>query len=384
MKFAFCVFKYYPYGGLEKNFLRVLQEVLNRGHSVTVYTMKWEGDVPEFAENNKNFSLEIIKTKGITNHTKCYNYYLKLQELIAFKSFDLKVGFNRMPGLDLYYCADVCFKYDVNRRKSSLFKLTPRYKLYSSFEQSVFSSESKTCILALSHIQKRIYIQEYNTQYERFFDVPAGIDKQRIREALSKDNRREMRLKLGLDNSMNMLLMIGSDFKRKGVTRTLYAIAALPEKLKKQTVLYVLGKGKIKQMLQLANKLKISTNVFFEGGVSNVPDYLAAGDLLVHPALAENTGNAIVESLIAGMPVVATDNCGYAFHIEEAQAGRVVDGENFQQSLLNDAIQQIITLSNSEKANLCNNALNYADNVDFYSRPFVISDIIELLAGRNK
>ena len=382
MKFAFCLFKYYPFGGLEKNFLRILKEVLRRGHQVKVFTMRWEGDLQEF--KNKNFSLQIISPRGLSNHKKCYNYYLKLRDILADESFDLKVGFNRMPGLDLYYCADVCFKYDVNMRKSSFFKLTPRYKVYAAFEDAVFSSKSKTFILALSHIQKRIYMQEYNTPKERFFDIPAGIDKGKIRDALTVDNRQAFRKELGLSDDSNMLLMIGSDFKRKGVARTIRAIASLPNELRNKTQLYILGKGKVHPMIKLATSLGIATCVHFQGGVGNVPDYLAASDLLIHPALAENTGNAIVEAIIAGTPVIATDNCGYAFHIEKACAGSVVPGESFQQAFLNDAIKKHLQLNKSDIAKLSQNAINYADKVDFYSRPKVIADIIDLLANRNK
>ena len=45
MKLALCLFKYFPYGGLQRNFLAIAQELIARGHELTVYTGSWGGNV---------------------------------------------------------------------------------------------------------------------------------------------------------------------------------------------------------------------------------------------------------------------------------------------------------------------------------------------------
>ena len=62
----------------------------------------------------------------------------------------------------------------------------------------------------------------------------------------------------------------------------------------------------------------------FLGGRSDVPRFLLGADLLIHPAYHENTGTALLEALVAGLPVLVTDVCGYAHYIAEADAGRVL------------------------------------------------------------
>jgi UDP-glucose:(heptosyl)LPS alpha-1,3-glucosyltransferase len=187
-----------------------------------------------------------------------------------------------------------------------------------------------------------------------------------------------------VNNDENMLIMIGSDFKRKGVLRSLEAIAALPLDIKQKTKLFVLGRGKEKIIRKYAASLGIESQLFLQGGVDNVPQYLASADLLLHPALAENTGNAIVEALIAGVPAIATDNCGYAFHILEAHAGYVIPGESFSQKKFNEVLLEFLKLDNNNRTLLSTNAYEYADRVDFYSRPSAIADVIESLINQNK
>ena len=51
MRFAFALFKYFPFGGLQSDMLRIAECAAARGHEVTVFTGAWEGPgpVPEFA-----------------------------------------------------------------------------------------------------------------------------------------------------------------------------------------------------------------------------------------------------------------------------------------------------------------------------------------------
>ncbi len=46
MKLALCLYKYFPYGGLQRDFLRILTECQQRGHAVDVYTSEWQGKSP--------------------------------------------------------------------------------------------------------------------------------------------------------------------------------------------------------------------------------------------------------------------------------------------------------------------------------------------------
>ncbi|XPE24986.1 hypothetical protein ACNKHM_13145 [Shigella sonnei] len=44
---AFCLYKYFPFGGFAAHFMRIAQTVAARGHHVRVYTQSWEGECPD-------------------------------------------------------------------------------------------------------------------------------------------------------------------------------------------------------------------------------------------------------------------------------------------------------------------------------------------------
>jgi UDP-glucose:(heptosyl)LPS alpha-1,3-glucosyltransferase len=384
MRLAFAIFKYYPFGGLERNFVKIVEECLRRGHSVTIHTMRWDGDVPPSIAENASCVIEKVPFTGLSNHARCASYAENLQSVLEKREFDLIVGFNRMPALDLYYCADVCYVDDIRKRRTPLPSLTPRHRLYAKFEKAVFSPESETAILALSDIQRAIYIKEYGTQPERFFPIPPGIDTKLIRTAAAPENRPANRRSLGLNDDDAMLLMVGSDFSRKGVDRSVKALASLPPSSRGRVKLFVAGKGKTRRFAKLAESLGVGDDVIFLGAVDDVPRLLGAADLLLHPARAENTGNAIVEALTAGVPVLTLSNCGYAFHVEKSNAGAVLDGWCFSQNDFNAKLAESLSADGASKEKWRRNALRYSSETDFHSRPQVVADIIAKLAERKK
>ncbi len=104
MKLALCLYKYFPYGGLERDFLRILKECHQRGHSVHVYTAEWQGERP------REINLHLLRSKLSViskrlrlegNHARDRRFFSRLQQALTSEHFDAVIGFNKMPGLDL-------------------------------------------------------------------------------------------------------------------------------------------------------------------------------------------------------------------------------------------------------------------------------------------
>jgi UDP-glucose:(heptosyl)LPS alpha-1,3-glucosyltransferase len=208
------------------------------------------------------------------------------------------------------------------------------------------------------------------------------VDTQRIQSFLGKENRKKIRAELQLAEEDNFLLMIGSNFHTKGVDRSLHALAALPHHLKKSTSLFIIGKGDHKKYVALARKLGAENQVRFLGGRDDVPRFLAGADLLLQPSLTENTGNAIVEALVAGIPVLATQTCGYAEHVMKAQAGKVIPCNPFKQEQMNFLLREMLT--SPDRNRWRDNALAYAAQTDLSSRPVVVADLLEIIADSKR
>ena len=354
--------------------MAISRECLKRGHHLDIFTMKWQGEVPDAG----NISVNPVKTRGMSNHQRAASFVNALQSSLDPSKYDLIMGFNRIPGLDIYYAADVCYIDRIRRQRSMLSRLTPRYRLFSAYEKAVFSPETTTKIIYLSGQEKQIYQDCYQTQKDRFYYAPPGVDKKQIQALVNEKNRRIIRRELGVGKDNILLLMIGSNFHTKGVDRAILALAALPADLRRNTSLFIIGKGKDKMYRKQAHRLGIAKNINFLGGRNDVPRFLAGADFVLQPSRTENTGNAIVEGLVAGIPVLATASCGYAEHISRARAGKIISAP-FCQEEMNRLLKDM--LRSPERNSWIKNAQNYAAKTDLYNRPQVVVDILDQIGA---
>ncbi|WP_273827181.1 glycosyltransferase family 4 protein [Providencia rettgeri] len=368
MKLAFCLYKYFPFGGLQRDFLRIATECQSRGHHVRVYTQSWDGEKPD------GFEVVIVPVSASTNHGRNAQYCDWVLANIKQHPVDRIIGFNKMPGLDVYYAADVCYAQKVAEEKGFFYKLTPRYKHYAAFEKAVFEVGKPTQLLMLTPHQIQHFKRHYQTEDVRFHMLPPGIALDRKYDKQITDAKRIYRQKNQIPESAFLLLQVGSDFKRKGVDRTLKALAALPENIKKNTLLMVVGQDKPAKYQRLAETLGIGQQVSFFSGRNDIAELMASADILMHPAYQEAAGIVLLEAITAGLPIIVTEVCGYASFIQKAQCGVIIN-EPFEQSKLNHALQNGLEDVN-KRMQWAKNAQHFADTEDLYSLPQKAADII--------
>lgn len=372
MRFAFCLIKYFPFGGQQKNFLQIAKACLSRGHQIDVYTTSWQGKIPE------GFQVSVLPVRGFTNHRRREAFAATLNQIVAAKPYDAVVGFNKMPRLDVYYAADPCFSARA-QNKNFLYRLTGRCRSYLRFENTVFDQRSKTEILLLSEQEKAVFKKYYGTPEHRFHLLPPGISKDCLAPPNAVEIRNQLRHEFAIGSKTNLVLMAGSGFKTKGVDRAIRALSALPLKLRKETILLVVGQGKALPFRWLAWRLGVADHIHFLQGREDILRFYIAADLLLHPAYLENTGTVLIEAMAIGLPVLATDVCGFSFHIERARAGVIVPSP-FNQHTLNQCLFDMLT--SEKKEHWRQNGRVYVTNTDVFSRAEKAVEIIEKVASR--
>ena len=368
MQLAFILYKYFPFGGLQRDFLRIALECQQRGHQIRVYTLIWEGDIPP------GFDVRIAPVKAFSNHRRNSKFYHWLQADMQQQPVDRVIGFNKMPNLDVYYAADGCYEDKAQTLRNPLYRYSSRYRHFAKYERAVFAPESATQILMISQVQQPLFVQHYHTPAERFHLLPPGIARDRQAPSNASEIRAQFRAEFNLSDDQHLLLQVGSGFKTKGLDRTLKALASLPAEQRARTQLMVIGQDDPKSFVLQAAALGISKQVTIFKGRSDIPRFLLGADLLIHPAYNENTGTVLLEALVSGLPVLVTDICGYAHYIVEADCGRVLSSP-FQQQQLDQALTDILA-DPALRASWSRHALQYAKIADLYSMPEHAADII--------
>lgn len=359
MKIVFALYKYFPYGGLQRDMLRIAQACVLRGASVTIYCADWQGEQPD------NIAVNKIDVLGLSNHRRNRNFSEALRSRLQGENYDLLVGFNKMPGLDIYYAADTCFKAKVMQERFALLQFLPRYRQYLRDEAAVFGVGSTTKILAIAERSVDEYEQYYYGAKNRCTVLPPGINPDRRAGDNAAAIRQVFRSEWQLQKNDRLVLMIGSGFRTKGLDRAICSLAALPADLLVRTQLMVIGQDKPEAFIQQAKKLGVVKNIRFLSGRDDIPDFLQGADVLIHPAYRENTGTVLLEAAVAGLPVLTTAVCGYSAYIREYDCGLVME-EPFDQLEMNDALALMLQ-DDTQRATWRNNALKMGETADIYS-----------------
>lgn len=324
----------------------------------------------------------MLNTRALTNVGSNDRLADALRRAANSEDYDCIVGFTKIPGLDVYYAGDTCYAARVAENSRRFYKLTPRYRGYTRQEAVVFGPHSNTEILLIAHGEREKFIHHYGTDPARFHLLPPGVDRDRLGAYVpDEEATRAYRRELGLPAGGSLLVSIGSDFKRKGLNRTLQALSALPSELLKSIKLLIVGDDDPVPFLNLARRLGIEANVHFVGARQDIAKFYRAADLLVHPAYTENTGQILLEAMLFGVPVLATENCGFSFHVRDAGSGLICPMP-FEQSTLNRMLLEMLTSPRRDEWK--RNGPIYCETVDLYSLIDRAADSIIARAAKNR
>lgn len=375
MRFSFLIYSYFPYGGQQRDFLRLATECLSRGHSIDVYALNWQGDIPQ------GMNLVRVPVSSMTRIGLYRRYTDWVGRELQKRESSCVVGFNKMPGLDVYFAADACFEEKAETQRGAYYKFTPRYRHFSQYERAVFGPASRTEILVISDLQRQGYLKYHPQCEERLHELPPGVSADRRIELKNITQMEELRNELQLEDNEILVLQLGSGFRIKGVDRSLRAVASLPPEFRARVRYLLVGQDRPAAFKRLAGKLGIRDRVTILPGRDDVPRLLAGADLLLHPAYQESAGYVLLEATIAGLPVLTTATCGYAVHIEQAQSGQVCS-EPFQQTELNQRLLNM--LQELDTASWSENGLAYGNNEALYAMPTEAVNLIEQFARQRR
>lgn len=364
---AFALFKYFPYGGLQRDFLQVALRARSLGYRIRVYTLSWESELPPELVGDPDFDIQLLEVPGVLNHVRYRHFAQRMHEHLALFPVDCVIGFNKLPGLDAYYAADACYEEKAGQLRGSYYRHTGRYRLFSDFERAVFGEHSDTQIFLITETQREQFQRHYHTPAQRLELMPPSVSPDRRRSDDWQQVRAEFRRDFGYDQDELLLLLVGSGFITKGVDRAILALASLPETLRARTRLLVVGQDSPKPFENLAEQCGVAARLSIFSGRDDIPRFLQGADLMVHPAVLESGGIVLLEALIAGLPVITSAACGFAHYVSEAGGG-VVLPEPFDQSALNATLAELLT-DPERRARLSADGLQFARRADRFDMP---------------
>lgn len=182
------------------------------------------------------------------------------------------------------------------------------------------------------------------------------------------------------DVDRNVVVCITSFVKNKRPDVSLKVFAKLLDNFyrrpsaEKSPKLFMLGDGKMKdELYELCQDLGLmrDVDVFFEGYVTNVEDYLASADVLLHTGMSEAFPIVFLDALKHGCFIVTTPVGGYHETIKPYETGHV----GWSVNQLAFQLKQSLVLSSVEKS-IKFRGKNYLDSRRERFQEFKMKDAI--------
>ena len=187
------------------------------------------------------------------------------------------------------------------------------YHLYPHvwWEKIAFKLNLKliTNLLTGNEGMKKYFWDNFRVPLTKSISFPLWINSSRFR--YSPKEKLALKREFGIENSKIVLFVHGLS-PRKGADKIIPVAQKVCKKVK-NVVFLVVGDGEMLESLKDQVKTeKLSSLVRIVGPVGNVdiPKYYAVADVFFMPSKEEKFGRVLLETMVAGVPVVATDTLG--------------------------------------------------------------------------
>jgi glycosyltransferase involved in cell wall biosynthesis len=192
------------------------------------------------------------------------------------------------------------------------------YAMVAALERRVYRDKSVS--LAAVSLHTAQLVQKY-FQRTDVCVIPNGVDTAQFSSEARVAARAEARRRRGYRDTDFVLLLIGNDWRVKGLPTVLEAMAArqgLPMRL------MVVGDDELSEYVALAKSLGVLKRCRWEPTSADVLDFYAAADVYVSPSREDSFGLPVAEAMACGLPAVTSSQAGVATLIQHSKDGFVL------------------------------------------------------------
>jgi UDP-glucose:(heptosyl)LPS alpha-1,3-glucosyltransferase len=191
------------------------------------------------------------------------------------------------------------------------------YRLLTALERRVYS-DRKTSLAAVSQHTADL-LKEY-FQRDDVRVIPNGVDTGRFCMSAREERRDQARRNLAFRDTDFVLLLIGNDWRVKGVPKVLEAMAQLPAL---PLHFLVVGDDAAGAFREKANRLGVHERCHWEAPRPEVMDFYAAADVYVSPSREDSFGLPVAEAMACGLPVITSSQAGVSALLHDGIDGFV-------------------------------------------------------------
>lgn len=187
------------------------------------------------------------------------------------------------------------------------FKGAPLLNWIIFYPVEKYLSKFTDCLITINKEDYNLAKRKFKSKRIEFVNG-VGVDKSKFDFKMSDTEKHELRQSLGLKDEDFVIIYVAELSKRKNQGMLIKVIKKLVDDGKENIKVILPGIDSMNGYYQeMTKKLKIENNIKFLGYRKDIPRLLKISDLYVSTARQEGLPVNIIEAMLSGLPIIATD-----------------------------------------------------------------------------
>lgn len=344
MKIAISHTRYSFVGGVEKYIYSLVERLLDGGHEVHYFCHFWEPEADPRIRFHK-----VPNLFKLVRFLKVWSFDRWSEQAIRRDDFDVVHGFTKTGWQDIYTDGSGTLKdyqeYSLREGGASplsirLKELSPHQKIIERIEKRRFARGNFRRVVAMSRLAQQQICKRYNLEESEVEVIYNGIDLSYFNPKRREQHREVMRKRLNYGPNDVVLLIIGNDYRRKGVETLIEAVKLITDEGGlsdgRQLQIAVVGKerhAREAKLLEQARQLKLHNVTKFFGPQRDIAEWHAMSDVHILPSRFDIFGNVVLEAMAMGIPTIVSAQAGAAEVVKHGETGYVLDDSRDAEAL---------------------------------------------------
>jgi len=354
MKIAVVIPKYGLVGGAESFAFEVTEKLAaHKDLEFHVFANKWQ-------KGKARVTFHKVPILVFPRFLRQISFAYFSNNQILANNFDLIHSHDRILQMDLLTMHGIPHKTWIREARQKSLSLFDRSMAW--IEGRGIKGPHTPCIMPVSTLVKEELLKLYVIPESRIHVIHPGVSANRFYTFDKEICRNEIRQRHGLSSSDVVVLFVGMNFQIKRLELVIRGIADLVKRGggNPQLKLLVVGKGQRESYMNLAAELGIANRIVFAGVSREVEKYYLASDIFAMPSVFDTFGIAVLEAMMAGLPVIISSRVG-AKDIVDSDVQGFVLGKNPSTFDISEKIALLLDIQTRMKMgeNARQAALNY-------------------------
>jgi UDP-glucose:(heptosyl)LPS alpha-1,3-glucosyltransferase len=314
-------------GGAERYTVDLAALLAEAGHQVDLLTADAAGPIPSVRT--------VFAHSGALTRAGRYGQFLEsVDRRLDAESYDIVHAMLPVNRCDIYHphagLAVAALLRGHEKRSSAVMsrlsqignQFNRRRRRFAAVERQLLTRSDGPVVICLSEYVKRSIAEFYPMPAERLATLFNAVDLEKFNPCDRPQSRRDVRERLGLNESHRVALFMAQDFARKGLAAAIDAAALVDDPALR---LVVVGRQSPAPYVRHAANRGIASRVIFAGATDEPADFYRAADFFILPTRHDPCSLVVLEALAMGLPVISTIQNGACEIMQTGVHGLVLD-----------------------------------------------------------